>query len=264
MNLLSRTSQHLNMLLRLCFLSFVVATTAAEASRRRGNTDGGHVVKVKDGRVVGTGEFVGSYTSSLNTNVISKMYQPVSAADWQSFSMINSTRLRYLELDGEYQADVPLQLPSLFVLQLTPTAILTPAANLSLQNTTTFTALVEMKDVHFSAVLGGTIDASALNATAFDYPYRRGYQAVAIKGGSNNAIRGVRVCFCASMHIHTLLALSPTFSSSTLHVLGILLLLALADTVISTPSTTPENTWAVPSRCSAALIDEMCTLLTPP
>lgn len=208
---------HLNMLLRLCFLSFVVATTAAEASGERGNTDGGHVVKVKDGRVVGTGEFVGSYTSSLITNVISKMYQPVSHADWQSFSMINSTRLRYLELDGEYQADVPLQLPSLFVLQLTPTATLTPAANLSLQNTTTFTALVEMKDVHFSAVLGGTIDASALNATAFDYPYRRGYQAVAIKGGSNNAIRGVR----ASAHpcIHTLLSLVH-FLLYTLHLLG--------------------------------------------
>ena len=66
-----------------------------------------------------------------------------------------------------------------------------PAANLSLENTTTFTALVELADVHFSAVVGGTIDASSLPQSASDYPYRRGYQAVAIKGGSNNAVRHV-------------------------------------------------------------------------
>lgn len=47
-------------------------------------------------------------------------------------------------------------------------------------------------DYGMQAVLGGTIDASSLNSSAFEYPYRRGYQAVAIKGGSNNAIRGVR------------------------------------------------------------------------
>ena len=39
---------------------------------------------------------------------------------------------------------------------------------------------------------GGTIDASSLPAAAFDYPYRRGYMAVATKGGSHNAVRHLR------------------------------------------------------------------------
>jgi parallel beta-helix repeat protein len=50
-----------------------------------------------------------------------------------------------------------------------------------------------MHDVRFSAVIGGTVDASSLPADASEYPYRRGYQAVAIKGGSNNAVRHVHL-----------------------------------------------------------------------
>jgi hypothetical protein len=122
-----------------------------------------------------------------------KLFEPVSSADWENISMVNASVLRYLVLDGDYLADVPLRLPSLFVLQLASTASIKPAANLSLENTTTFTGLVEMNDVRFSAVLGGTVDASSLPAEATDYPYRRGYQAVAIKGGSNNAIRHVQL-----------------------------------------------------------------------
>ena len=120
-----------------------------------------------------------------------KHFEPVTAADWAETSLINASALRYLLLDGAYLCDVPLRLPSLFVLQLAAGASIRPAANLSLENTTTFTGLVEMSDVHFSAVVGGTVDASSLPAEAFDYPYRRGYQAVAIKGGSNNAVRHV-------------------------------------------------------------------------
>ena len=115
----------------------------------------------------------------------------MTAADWAQTSLINASALRYLLLDGAYLCDIPLRLPSLFVLQLAAGASIRPAANLSLENTTTFTGLVEMSDVHFSAVVGGTVDASSLPAEAFDYPYRRGYQAVAIKGGSNNAVRHV-------------------------------------------------------------------------
>ena len=120
-----------------------------------------------------------------------KHFDPVTAADWAETSLINASTLRYLLLDGAYLCDVPLRLPSLFVLQLGAGASIKPATNLSLDNTTTFTGLVEMSDVHFSAVVGGTVDASSLPAEAFDYPYRRGYQAVAIKGGSNNAVRHV-------------------------------------------------------------------------
>eukprot|EP00729_Bicosta_minor_P017317 gene17317-15047_t len=180
----------------LC-LSFAIAgIIASSVDVVAGTTSNtaGHVVRVKDGWVVSSSgvQYVGTYTSELNDKVLSKMYAAVKPEDWQPFSMINSTLLRYLELDGTYLADVPLQLPSLFVLQLAPTAVIAPAANLTLENTSTFMALVELNDIHFSAVLGGTIDASSLNSSAFEYPYRRGYQAVAIKGGSNNAIRGVR------------------------------------------------------------------------
>jgi hypothetical protein len=150
-----------------------------------------HEVHVKDGNIAGGG-FAGTHTSQLNENVISKLFAPVSSDDWKTTSMINSTVLRYLILDGDYLADVPLMLPSLFVLQLAKDATIKPAKNLSLENTSTFTALVQLHDVHFTAVIGGTIDASSLPASAYKYPYRRGYQAVAIKGGSNNAIRHVR------------------------------------------------------------------------
>jgi hypothetical protein len=37
-----------------------------------------------------------------------------------------------------------------------------PAANISLQNVSRFTGMVEMRGVHFSAVIGGRYDASAL------------------------------------------------------------------------------------------------------
>lgn len=154
------------------------------------------VVRVKDGRVHGgahDGEWVGTHTSELASNVVwsTKYFANVTEEDWEATSHINRTTLRYLVLEGSYLADVPLRLPSLFVLQLQTGTIITPCANLTLDNTTTFTALVEMVDVHFSAVVGGTIDASSLPASALNYPDRSGYMAVAIKGGSNNAIRGI-------------------------------------------------------------------------
>jgi endoglucanase len=142
------------------------------------------VVRVKDGLLVAGGGWVGTHTSQLTANAL-KLFPAVSKADWENTSMIDSSVLRYLVLDGDYLADVPLKIPSLFVLQLAPTATLKPAANLSLANISRFTALVEMADVHFSAVVGGTIDASSLPPV----PGSRGYEAVAIKGGGNNAIR---------------------------------------------------------------------------
>jgi hypothetical protein len=169
-------------LLALLLLAGVSASSAAQQ------------VHVKDGKLVGSdSRFVGSYTSQLNNNVLSKLFEPVSSSDWENVSMVNGSVLRYLVLDGHYLADVPLRLPSLLVLQLAKTATIKPAANLSIENTTTFTGLVEMVDVRFSAVIGGTVDASSLPADASEYPYRRGYQAVAIKGGSNNAVRRVHL-----------------------------------------------------------------------
>jgi parallel beta-helix repeat protein len=152
---------------------------------------GDTVVHVKDGRLP-DGQYVGVHTSEIAANVIEKLFRPVSHDNWQDVSMFNSSVLRYLLLEGDYLADIPLRLPSLFVLHLKDGTTIKPAANLSLENTTSFTGLVEMKDVHFSAVLGGLIDASSLPAAAFLYPYRRGYQAVSIMGGGNNAVRHVK------------------------------------------------------------------------
>ena len=103
------------------------------------------VVHVKDGRLVAGGTWVGTHTSQLAANVVAPLFPAVTAADWQETSMINATMgLRHLVLEGDYLADVPLSLPSLFVLQLLAGSTITPAANLSLQNTTTFTGLVQM------------------------------------------------------------------------------------------------------------------------
>ena len=103
------------------------------------------VVHVKDGRLVAGGTWVGTHTSQLAANIVAPLFPAVTAADWQETSMINATMgLRHLVLEGDYLADVPLSLPSLFVLQLLAGSTITPAANLSLQNTTTFTGLVQM------------------------------------------------------------------------------------------------------------------------
>jgi hypothetical protein len=101
--------------------------------------------------------------------------------------MVNASVLRYLHLRGEYYADVPLLLPSLFVLNLSGT--IAPAANLSMVNVSRFTGFVMLSDTHFTAVVGGTFDARHLSPPLAG---SRGYQAVSIVGGANNAIRGVR------------------------------------------------------------------------
>jgi hypothetical protein len=50
--------------------------------------------------------------------------------------------------------------------------------------------MVQLLNVSYTAVLGGTFDASAL--PPHDPKTSFGYMALSIKGGSNNAIRGVR------------------------------------------------------------------------
>ena len=166
----------------LLFLAVVTAVPTAQA---------GIVVRVKNGVLVDGGIYVGNTTSELAKNVVNnvQLFPAVSSADWEGTSMINASLLRYLVLEGDYLADVPLQLPSLFVLQLDGATTIKPAPTLPLSNTSRFTALVELRDAHFSAVVGGTIDASSLPASAYAYPDRRGYQAITIVGGANNAVR---------------------------------------------------------------------------
>ena len=74
---------------------------------------GDTVVHVKDGRLP-DGQYVGVHTSEIAANVIEKLFRPVSHDNWQDVSMFNSSVLRYLLLEGDYLADIPLRLPSLF------------------------------------------------------------------------------------------------------------------------------------------------------
>jgi hypothetical protein len=53
-------------------------------------------------------QYVGFHTSELQKNVIDKLFQDVTKANWSQTSLVNSTILRYLNLQGPYYADVPL------------------------------------------------------------------------------------------------------------------------------------------------------------
>ena len=143
-----------------------------------------------DGRLQPGGQFVGRYTSQLQ-RLLDGSFAPVSSADWKDKSFINSSTLRHLHLAGEYLADVPLSLPSLFVLKLQGS--LHAAPNLTAYNsshTERFAAMIQLQHVSFSAVIGGTFDASSL--PPHDEKATHGFMALSILGGSNNAIRGVR------------------------------------------------------------------------
>ena len=99
-------------------------------------------------------------------------------------SMINASLLRYLVLEGDYVADVPYA-----------AAIVVRAAarwrhrsqariTLPLSNTSRFFTWWSCV-LRLSAVVGGTIDASSLPASAYAYPDRHG-TAITIVGGANN------------------------------------------------------------------------------
>ena len=129
---------------------------------------------------------VGKYTSQLQAH-IDAAFKPVEPWQWAKHSWINSTVLRSLNLKGDYLADVTLSLPSLFVLKLEGT--MRPAPNITL-NVSRFTGMVELKAVHFSAVIGGRFDATGL---PMPLPAgSRGWQSIALVGSTHCAVRGVR------------------------------------------------------------------------
>ena len=135
---------------------------------------------IADGRLSSTGAFIGTYTSQIQA-YIDGSYAPVSKANYSALSLVNSSSLNTLNLSGAYECDVPLRLPSMFVLRGSGLT-LTPAANLSLANLSRFTAMVMLDHVSLSAVVGGVYDASAVS----------GIMAISIRGGGKNAVRGVR------------------------------------------------------------------------
>lgn len=134
-------------------------------------------------------EYVGVHTSELQA-FIDVAFEPITRDAWKSISLINESKLRSLELRGSYLCDIPLRLPSLFVLNGTRGMTLRPAANLSLVNETRFVAMVMMDHVTFSAVEGGTYDAVGVPASARG---SHGIMAISIVGyPGRNAVRSVR------------------------------------------------------------------------
>ena len=145
---------------------------------------GTHIVK--DG--VYDGVNVGKFTSQLHAAVISKFQDDYPRANdtdilptlqgvWKDmvdasgnsldtlpFILERRGGLNVLDLSGDYQVDIPLNLPSMFVLKLNGS--LTPAANFSVPADTVNPALVRVEGKGFTAILGGVISTFLQNATA--------------------------------------------------------------------------------------------------
>ena len=171
------------------------STTSRAPPVRRCNSTYVNASSIVDGWLVEgrSRSFIGTYTSQLQA-YIDDAYAPITKADYENVSLVNSTVLRHLRLRGNYSCDAPLLLPSMFVLKAEGTTIV-PASNLTLHNVSRFSALVMLVNVTLSAVVGGTYDASSLPLSP-DYPkYTRGYHALSIHGdnsGGKNTIRNVR------------------------------------------------------------------------
>ena len=154
---------------------------------------GGMVLRVDGGDLIeedGSRRTIGMYTSQLQKFVIDELYPEVDVQrDIKGKSFFNSSELRYLDLSGgEYLADQTLLLPSLFVLRLdkydttTSIAIASNASGAVLDDAVP-PGLVALYGVSYSAVIGGSFDATA-NAS---------FEAIHIEDGGHNSIRYVSV-----------------------------------------------------------------------
>eukprot|EP00618_Florenciella_parvula_P018012 CAMPEP_0119523370 /NCGR_PEP_ID=MMETSP1344-20130328/38448_1 /TAXON_ID=236787 /ORGANISM="Florenciella parvula, Strain CCMP2471" /LENGTH=432 /DNA_ID=CAMNT_0007561575 /DNA_START=67 /DNA_END=1362 /DNA_ORIENTATION=- len=173
-------------------LAFAVVTTGiaphALSAHATAHAAHGMAITVDSGYIVNTdgsvGDFVGTYTSGLQ-QLIDDSYPTITTSDFSSISIFNATELRYLTLKGDastdghsYLSDVTLQLPSMFVLTLEGSMGVAPNATLKSDVTP---PMVALDGVSYSAVLGGTYDATG-NTT---------YEAIRIKDGSHCKVEGV-------------------------------------------------------------------------
>ena len=112
--------------------------------------------------------------------------------------------LNTLELIGDYLVDVPLRLPSMFVLKL-HNATLQPATNFS-RGTIANPGLLHIENKGFTAILGGVINAessgvpaiSVLNSHHIQVHFVRasalsGFNVIYMRGGENNEIANSRI-----------------------------------------------------------------------
>ena len=140
---------------------------------------------VKNGYLLPSGNYVGVHTSELQARVIDSLYPHVRPkTELASISLVNNSVLRYLTLEGDYFADVPLILPSLFVLRLNGT--MKDAQNLcaSSFNRVPHVGMITLNVSMYSAVIGGTVDATTWNATRM--------LAVSVLNSERSTVRFVR------------------------------------------------------------------------
>lgn len=117
-------------------------------------------IRVRNGFMGST--FVGSNISALISTVLPLFAPPANLSTLGA--VINSSVMRRLELEGTYTADVPMQLPSLFILDMRP-----GASMVALSDAFPGPALV-MASESYSAVLGGLFDCStAKNVTSKEF-----------------------------------------------------------------------------------------------
>ena len=147
------------------------------------------------------GVYVGIHTSELQANVIDRYFEPIHEHP-KDVSLFNATRLRRLTLTGAYLADVPLQLPSLFVLELSGgSTSITAAKNLSQFNVSRFEGILQLDDVWYSAVIGtgnpmpmiDTTPLPAIPRPSNTTKMPNNFMAIALVGGGRNSIRNVRL-----------------------------------------------------------------------
>eukprot|EP00040_Diaphanoeca_grandis_P026799 m.150610 g.150610 ORF g.150610 m.150610 type:complete len:374 (-) comp30735_c0_seq1:240-1361(-) len=138
------------------------------------------------------GKFVGLTTTALQ-GVVDTMFLPgplINTSAW-----VNSSALRYLVLEGAYVADVPLQLPSYFVLQLGTTTSISAKQGLE-------GAVILMNTSKLVAVKGGSVDCTmAADSKSLVGIWGQNAQSL--------IVRGVRIQDCgiggtANIYIHGL------------------------------------------------------------
>ena len=82
---------------------------------------------VVEGHLQPGGQYVGTLTSQVQA-LIDGSFAPRSSSDWRDHSIINSTILRTLHLEGAYEADVSLSIPSVRKRRLRATVLYMLAA----------------------------------------------------------------------------------------------------------------------------------------
>eukprot|EP00943_MAST-04B_sp_MAST-4B-sp1_P002828 g2828.t1 len=161
-------------------------------------SEAGVSLTVKNGYLLPNNKFVGTYTSQLQKNVLNALYPTIQPKTiLATVSLVNSSVLRYLNLEGAYFADAPLVLPSLFILNLT-NGVVVDANNItnSLFNGMPHVGLITLNKTKYSAVIGGIVNATTHNTSKM--------LAVSVLNSERNTIRSVRALsnFQTSIGVH--------------------------------------------------------------